>query len=131
MWDTPERIWVTGEMSLWQTSKHFTASNLDHSNDDGSSDYPEYVRSDLFNSQAAEIAKLRAALAVSDQYWRGNDISPTDVILAINAALTPSRHTAGSPIPLDGATRTEPGFDAGRLAPLAASAPDTVAGAAQ
>lgn len=44
--------------------------------------------------------------------------------------LTPSRHPAGSPIPLDGATRTEPGFD-GRPAPLAASAPDTVAGAAQ
>ena len=42
----------------------------------------------------------------------------------------PSRHTAGSPIPLDGATRTEPGFD-GRPDPLAAPAPDTVAGAAQ
>lgn len=45
-------------------------------------------------------------------------------------ALTPSRHPAGSPIPLDGVTRTEPGFD-GRPAPLAAPAPDTVAGAAQ
>jgi len=45
-------------------------------------------------------------------------------------ALTPSRHNAGSPIPLDGATRTEPGFD-GRPAPLAAPAPDTVAGAAK
>lgn len=34
----------------------------------------------------------------------------------MTTALTPSRHPAGSPIPLDGVTRTEPGFD-GRPAP--------------
>ena len=52
-------------------------------------------------------------------------------------ALTPSRHNAGSPIPLDGATPTAAGGSAcgwtmeTTTAPLAASAPDTVAGAAQ
>ena len=44
--------------------------------------------------------------------------------------LTPSRHPAGSPIPLDGATGTDNGFDTGQPAPQAAPAPDTVAGAA-
>ena len=42
----PERIWLTGEYSIWSTFRSFNASDLDHSNDDGTSDYQEYVRAD-------------------------------------------------------------------------------------
>lgn len=48
----PDRIWVTGEHSLWPTFRSFTASDLDHSNDDGTSDYQEYVRADLVPAPA-------------------------------------------------------------------------------
>lgn len=43
----PDRIWITGENSMWPTFRSFIASDLDHSNDDGTSDYQEYVRADL------------------------------------------------------------------------------------
>ena len=49
----PERIWITSERSLWPTHRSFTASDLDHSNDDGTSDYPEYERRDLADARAA------------------------------------------------------------------------------
>ena len=38
-------------------------------------------------AQAAELERLRAALDVSDKYWRGENITPFEVILAIRAAL--------------------------------------------
>lgn len=63
MADTPERIWITGESCLWPTFRHFHASDLDHSNDEGTCDYPEYVRADLYDAAQAEVARLTAALA--------------------------------------------------------------------
>ena len=56
----PERIWVTGEYRIWPTFRSFTASDLDHSNDDGTCDYPEYVRADLYDALAKERDELRA-----------------------------------------------------------------------
>lgn len=56
----PERIWVTGEYSLWPTFRSFNASDLDHSNDDGTSDYPEYILVSL--SAAREAAAWQAGI---------------------------------------------------------------------
>ena len=58
--EAPERIWITGESCLWSSSRHFHASNLDHSNDDGTCDYPEYVRADLTDGWEAEKARADA-----------------------------------------------------------------------
>lgn len=59
----PERVWITSERCLWPTHRSFTASDLDHSNDDGTSDYPEYVRADVAAAReaAAWIAGRDAA----------------------------------------------------------------------
>lgn len=59
----PERIWVTSEYSLWPTFRSFTASDLDHSNDDGTCDYPEYVCADLYDALAKERDELQAEIA--------------------------------------------------------------------
>lgn len=64
MTDMPERIWITSETCLWPTYRSFYASNLDHSNDEGT--YPEYVRADLYDAAQAEIARLTAALAEAE-----------------------------------------------------------------
>ena len=62
----PERIWITSERSLWPTHRSFTASDLDHSNDDGTSDYQEYVRADLVPAPAVpdDVARLVQRLRI-------------------------------------------------------------------
>ncbi|MGN7867736.1 hypothetical protein [Paracoccus sp. 22332] len=63
----PERIWVTGEYSIWSTFRSFNASDLDHRNDDGTSDYPEYVRADLADARAA-AAWIEGRDAAAEDY---------------------------------------------------------------
>ena len=67
----PERIWVTGEYSIWPTFRSFNASDLDHRNDDGTSDYPEYERRDLADARAAAawIAGRDAAIGAYTENW--------------------------------------------------------------
>ena len=76
----PERIWITSERSLWPTHRSFTASDLDHSNDDGTSDYPEYVRADLSAAREAAAAQamreaitnsLRQAITLAEERLAG------------------------------------------------------------
>ena len=76
----PERIWITSERSLWPTPRSFTASDLDHSNDDGTSDYPEYVRADLSAAREAAAAQamreaitnsLRQAITLAEERLAG------------------------------------------------------------
>lgn len=67
----PERIWITSERSLWPTHRSFTASDLDHSNDDGTSDYPEYERRDLADARAA--AAYKRGIETSEAYTAGWD----------------------------------------------------------
>ena len=76
----PERIWITSERSLWPTHRSFTASDLDHSNDDGTSDYQEYVRADLVPAPAVpdDVAKVCAncGSSMTDaelEAWRAED----------------------------------------------------------
>ena len=42
MTDAPERIWVTAREYISPAFRSFKATDLDHRNDDGSCDYPEY-----------------------------------------------------------------------------------------
>ena len=42
MTDAPERIWVTAREYISPAFKSLKATDLDHRNDDGSCDYPEY-----------------------------------------------------------------------------------------
>ena len=81
----PERIWVTGEDSIWPTFRSFNASDLDHRNDDGTSDYPEYERRDLADARAAAAAQaMREAALARAKDLPISEIAVDEVVYAID-----------------------------------------------